>query len=94
MGLLTVGDLAKRWGLSESEVKALVREDASVPFIKLGKSGDMRLNWKRVRFRSESIENWESEHQTVFKEAAQPLAMPTRSLLGDWRSKTKTASRN
>ncbi len=37
MGLMTVKDLGERWGLSESEVKGLIREDASIPFVRLGK---------------------------------------------------------
>ena len=70
MGLMKLSDLAERWGLSEGEVKDLIREGASpIPFIRLGGGGGMRINWNRVRFRPESIENWESQHQTVFKEA-------------------------
>ncbi len=91
MGLMTVKDLGERWGLSESTVKQLVREK-SIPFVGLG-SGDLRQNWSRVRFRLEAIEQWEQEHQVTFKNPAQPLVIPARSLLGDWRSKTKTASR-
>jgi len=88
---MTVKDLGERWGLSQGTVKQLVREK-SIPFVGLG-SGDLRLNWNRVRFRPEAIERWEEEHQATFKNSVQPLAMPTRSLLGDWRSKTKTGSR-
>jgi hypothetical protein len=85
MGLMTLSDLAERWGLSENEVKALIRQDSSIPFVRLGKGGDMRLNWKRIRFRSESIENWESEHQTVFsKEPKQVVKLESRRLLGNW----------
>jgi excisionase family DNA binding protein len=91
VGLMTVKDLAERWGLAESKVKKLVREK-SIPFVSLGKGGDMRLNWDRVRFRLEAIEQWEQEHQTVFKNPEQPLALPTRSLLGDWSK--QTASRD
>jgi excisionase family DNA binding protein len=91
MGLMTVKDLGERWGLSEGTVKQLVREK-SIPFVGLG-SGDLRQNWSRVRFRLEAIEQWEQEHQATFKNPTQPLVIPARSLLGDWRSK-KTASRN
>ncbi len=94
MGLMTVKDLGERWGLSESEVKGLIRGDTSIPFVRLGKGGDLRLNRNRVRFRLEAIEQWEQERQVTFKNPAQPLVIPARSLLGDWRSKTKTASRN
>ncbi len=41
----------------------------------------MRLNWNRVRFRLESIEQWEQEHQVTFKNPEQPLVIPARSLL-------------
>ncbi len=87
MGLMTVKDLGERWGLSESEVKSLVREDTSIPFIRLGKGGDMRLNWNRVRFRLEAIERWEEEHQATFKQPKQKaVVMPRKSFLGDWRN--------
>jgi len=90
MGLMRLSDLAERWQLPESKVKELVREK-SIPFVGLG-GGDLRQNWSRMRFRLEAIERWEEENQTVFKTTAQPLVIPARSLLGDWRK--KTASRN
>ena len=85
MGLMTVKDLGERWGLSESEVKGLIREDASIPFVRLGKGGDMRLNWKRVRFRLEAIERWEEEHQATFKEAKPVVRPENHRLLGNWQ---------
>jgi len=85
MGLMRLSDLAERWGLSESEVKGLIREDASIPFVRLGKGGDLRLNWNRVRFRLEAIERWEEEHQTVFKEAKPVVRPENHRLLGNWR---------
>jgi hypothetical protein len=90
MKLLTVKDLGERWGLSESKVKKLVREK-SIPFLGLG-GGDMKVNWGHARFRPEAIESWEESHQQVcptIPTTTQPLVMPTRSLLGDWRSKIK-----
>lgn len=85
MGLLTVKDLGERWGLSESDIKALIREDQSIPFVRLGKGGDFRLNWNRVRFRLESIERWESEHQTVFKQDKPVVRLENHRLLGKWK---------
>ena len=85
MGLMTVKDLAGRWGLSESEIKALIREDQSIPFVRLGKGGDCRINWNRVRFRLEAIEQWESEHQTVFKQSKPTVRLENHKLLGKWK---------
>ncbi len=90
MKLLTVNDLSERWAMSEIEVKCLVRGDSSLPFVRLGGGGDLRLNWRKVRFRLETIERWEEDHQQAFtKKLEQPLVMPARSLLGDGRSKIK-----
>ena len=66
MGLLTVKDLGERWAMSESEVKCLVRGDSSLPFVRLGGGGDIRVNWRRVRFRLETIERWEEDNQVAF----------------------------
>ena len=85
MGLMTVKDLAERWGLSESEVKELIRQDTSIPFVRLGKGGDLRLNWNRVRFRLEAIERWEEEHQVTFKQEKPVVPRSASRLLGDWR---------
>ncbi len=85
MGLMTVKDLGDRWGLSESEVKGLIREDASIPFVRLGKGGDMRLNWSRVRFRLEAIERWEEEHQVTFKSDKPVVRLENHNRLGSWR---------
>jgi len=94
MKLMTIKDLGERWAMSESEVKCLVRAENSIPFVRLGKGGDVRVNWRRVRFRLETIERWEENHQQAFiKKPEQSFVMPTRSLLGDWRSKIKTGSR-
>jgi len=95
MRLITTKDLADRWAMSESEIKCLVRGDSSLPFVRLGGGGDMRVNWRRVRFRLDAIERWEEDHQQAFiKKPEQSFVMPARSLLGDWRSKIKkTASR-
>ena len=85
MGLMTVKDLGERWGLSESEVKGLIREDTSIPFVRLGKGGDLRLNWNRVRFRLEAIERWEEEHQVTFG-SDKPVVRPeNHRLLGQWK---------
>lgn len=83
--LLTLQGLADRWGMSVLKVKELVRKDETIPFIELS-TNDERVNWKKVRFRLAAIEAWESEHQKVFKKPKQPaLAMPVKSLLGNWR---------
>jgi excisionase family DNA binding protein len=83
MGLLTVKDLGERWGLSEGTVKQLVREK-SIPFVGLG-SGDLRLNWNRVRFRPEAIERWEEEHQVTFKSDKPVVRLENHNRLGSWR---------
>ncbi len=87
MRLMTIKDLGERWGLSESKVKKLVREK-SIPFLGLG-GGDMKVNWGHARFRPEAIESWEESQQKAFPITTQPLVIPARSLLGDWRSKIK-----
>ena len=94
MGLMTLSDLAERWGLAESKVKDLVREDSSIPFVRLGKGGDLRINWDRVRFRLEAIERWEEEHQTVFGEAKPVIRLEgpwnvARAIGRDWVVKLK-----
>jgi len=86
MKLMTIKDLGERWAMSESEVKCLVRGDSSLPFVRLGGGGDIRVNWRRVRFRLETIERWEEEQQKTFKTTEKPVfAMPRKSLLGQWR---------
>jgi len=66
MRLITTKDLADRWAMSESEIKCLVRGDSSLPFVRLGGGGDLRLNWRKVRFRLETVERWEEDHQQAF----------------------------
>ncbi len=72
MKLLTVKDLGERWALSESEIKGLIRKENSLPFVRLGGGGDIRVNWRRVRFKLETIERWEEDHQVAF-EADKPV---------------------
>lgn len=75
--LLTVHDLAHRWGVSTAKVKRHVRR-RNVPFIQIDTDADMRINWTTVRFRLAAIEQWEEESTRVFDEAG-PAKAPAAS---------------
>jgi hypothetical protein len=65
--LLTIHDLADRWGVSVDKAKKHVRRK-QVPFVEIGTAADMQVNWRAVRFRLSAVVKWEEESQRVFEE--------------------------
>ncbi|MDR3618738.1 MAG: hypothetical protein P4L85_05250 [Paludisphaera borealis] len=59
--LLSVADVAERWGVDEDDVKSAVL-DHSLPFIQFGRSSQ-RIRWARLRFRKDAVAAWELEQQ-------------------------------
>jgi hypothetical protein len=71
--LLTIHDLADRWGVSIDKAKKHVRMNR-IPFLQIGTSADMRTNWSTIRFRAGDVTRWEQESTNVFPESEQPKA--------------------
>lgn len=82
---MTLEDLARRWEITEEEVKVLVRK-LGVPHF-LVTPADDRINWKRIRFNLDAIREWEVGSEKRFKprkdETLSPAPKTTR--LGNWR---------
>jgi hypothetical protein len=83
--LLTIDDLADRWGGSLAVVKRLVRS-GSVPFFSLVPT-DLRIEWSQVRFRLDAIVEYERRRSVAFEDqspAKEPEVAPKRNQAGDW----------
>lgn len=76
--MLLIQDIADRWGVSLAQAKKIVRAER-VPFVSLG-GGDMRVNWRLVRFAPESVAAWEATRERVLPGAALPPAAPPATL--------------
>lgn len=72
--LLTIRDLADRWGVSVDKAKKQVR-GGHVPFIQIGTDADMRVNWSTVRFRAADVARWEQDAVKVF-DSPEPAKAP------------------
>ena len=92
MGLMTVKDLGERWGLSESKVKELVRESRFRSWGLAG--GRLAAELEPSAVPAGSYRAMGARASGHVQEPYAASVIPARSLLGDWRSKTKTASRN
>lgn len=68
--MMTINELAERWGVSLRDAKQIVR-DEKVPFIAL-RTADMRINWTFVRFEPEAVDGWERGRERVFPQAPPP----------------------
>lgn len=84
--LLTLQGLADRWGGSLGIVKRMVRA-GGVPFFSLTPT-DVRINWDQVRFRLDSIIEFE-KRRSVAIDAQDPPAerereMPQKGGLEEW----------
>ena len=93
MTLLTIEDLAERWQVPRAEAQRICRE-RSVPYVPLAtpKHEPMRIYWRNIRFRIDSIERWEAENQERYA-APNPrtedsrTAVPAVRRLGNWEGK-------
>jgi len=74
--LMTIRDLAERWGVSVDTAKKHVRR-RGVPFFQIGTDADMLVNWKTARFRLEAVRQWEQQSERVFAAPA-PEPEPRR----------------
>lgn len=72
--LLTIRDLADRWGVSVDKAKEHVRRN-HVPFIEIGALASVNISWSLVRFKLEAVKRWEDESQRVF-DASTPEPKP------------------
>jgi hypothetical protein len=63
--LLTIRDLADRWGVSVDKAKKHVRKNL-VPFIQIGAVASVNISWGLVRFKADAVKRWEDENQRVF----------------------------
>lgn len=75
--LMTIRDLAERWGVSLDRAKRHVRK-AGVPFFRLADSPRDRISWGVVRFRAASVAAWEQSAEQAFDEATTVAARPTK----------------
>lgn len=82
--ILTLSDLSKRWQCSRVVAKRIIR-DRGVPFVALSES-DQRVNWNLVRFRLDSLQEWEREQQKIYVSTSEQSKFTAGSRLGDWRS--------
>lgn len=69
--ILSVQDVAERWGVSKSTVLASVR-DAGLPHIRIGAGGRRNM----FRFRLSSVEKWEADQERVREPEAPSPAAP------------------
>lgn len=69
--LLTIRDLAERWGVSIDKAKKHVRR-CGVPFIRIGSPADMLVCWGSVRFRLVAVLQWEQDSEAAFREPEKP----------------------
>ncbi len=83
MNLLTVDDLAERWGLTALQVRKLVKRDG-LPFISFqpSKPGRMNISWRFIRFDPEAVATWETGRQKAFPtpEPQRPKTIVLRKL--------------
>lgn len=70
MGLLTIEDLSRRWGVSERVARATVTR-CGVPRIDLHPPGK-HLVWSSIRFREEAVAGWEIDRERATTAAASP----------------------
>lgn len=68
MGLMTIDDLAQRWGISTVDAWELVRV-GSVPFIWLGRGEPdlTRRGRKPIRFRLADVDAWETSRRRAWE---------------------------
>lgn len=73
MSLLTVDDLAGRWGLTALQVRKLVKRDG-LPYVNFQPftPGRMQTSWKFIRFEPEAIAAWEASRRRTFATAEPP----------------------
>jgi hypothetical protein len=76
--LLTVGDLADRWGLTTDQVADLVREQG-VPYVPLRRGTSPRVSWSSMRFRESSVEAWESSVERLHATSKRAGLKPPQS---------------
>ncbi len=85
--LLTIQDLAKRWGLPLRAAKRACHL-RGVPYIPLRGTPKLRTPWNYVRFRLDAIEAWERANEVIDDNEPQLRPAPTRngvSRLGNWQ---------
>jgi hypothetical protein len=76
--LLTVGDLAERWGLTTDQVADLVREQG-VPYVPLRRGTSPRVSWSNMRFREAAIEAWETANERIHPTAKRAGIKPPQA---------------
>lgn len=65
--LLTVDDLASRWGLTPLQVRMLVKRDG-LPYISFQPftPGRMHISWRFIRFDHKAVAEWEDGRRMAF----------------------------
>ena len=92
--LLTIDDLAARWGRRREDAVRIVRE-GGVPYLPLParrRGTPMKVDWGTARFLLASVERWEQEQQVAFnpkgRSSPEPAYTPPAvSRLGEWRKR-------
>lgn len=83
MSLLTVDDLAARWGLTPTRVRKLVKHDG-LPYVSFQpeRKGRMAISWRFIRFNPEAVAEWEAIRQRAFPtpEPTMPKTVVLRKL--------------
>ena len=77
--LLTVEDLAARWGVSEDVVREHVKHDG-LPFVPLGRGGKRPT----YRFRLAAVEAWEGDRERRHEGKQDTPAPPPPSVAEAW----------
>ena len=80
--LMTIRDLAERWGVGIEAAKVHVRRN-KIAFIRVCSTGEERVDWRKVRFRVADVLRWEEESARVFDETdpkskPAPAVVPSR----------------
>lgn len=87
--LMTISDLASRWGIGIAEAIRVVQRE-NVPFITL-RTPDQYVRWSHVRFNMSEVERWEERRTRTFRGRAEnpscePGSTGKEKRLGSWRS--------
>jgi hypothetical protein len=83
--LLTLEQLAERWGVSEDVVRDHVKHDG-LPFVPLGRGGKRPV----YRFRLAAVEHWEAQREKHHERPEDnPPAPPPPSVAAIWDGKDR-----
>lgn len=84
--LLTIDDLAARWGVGDEVIRRHIRDDG-LPFVPLGRSAGRKPQY---RFRLAAVERWEADRERVRERPEAPAApAPAGSAPPGWDGKDR-----